>query len=128
MNIDVTGVVLIGTLSLVAATCGQPARSGADGPRDNTITNESSTPVDAQGQMSVEDMMKDIRQNCQAPMQSMDALQRTIVEARASNDSTRMRSALLQTEESLDEMHRRMDICVNTMGMMEQLHVAGAER
>jgi hypothetical protein len=45
-----------------------------------------------------------------------------IEEAKASNDPTKMRTALDQAERSLDSMNSHMNMCMGMMGNMKGMH------
>jgi hypothetical protein len=82
------------------------------------------TPADkpAHQMMSMGDMMKGCREHCQATTTSLDQLAKTIADAKGSNDVTKMRSALDQTDKALTDMREHMKMCMNTMNMMEKMH------
>jgi hypothetical protein len=82
----------------------------------------------AQGQMSMEDMMKGCREHCETAMKSTDTLAKTIADAKASNDPAKMRAALEQAEKPLADMRQHMNMCMNMMTMMQKMHGGGANR
>lgn len=73
------------------------------------------------GQMSMDDMMKQCREHCQATSQSADQTLATIREAKQSNDPAQMRAALDAVEKPLAEMQEHMKMCMQMMDMM-QMH------
>ena len=46
-------------------------------------------------------------------------------DARASNDTARMRAALEQLSKALEDMRGHMNMCMNMMSMMENMHGKG---
>ena len=78
------------------------------------------------GQMSMDGMMKQCREHCEAAMKSTDGLAKTIADARASNDPARMRAALEQAEKPLADMRQHMSMCMNMMAMMQKMQGGGA--
>ena len=105
----VAAVVALFGIGAVAQQQGRPAQqSGQQQP--------------AQGQMSMEDMMKGCREHCETAMKSTDALAKTIADARASNDPAKMRAALEQSEKPLTDMRQHMSMCMNMMTMMQKMH------
>jgi hypothetical protein len=61
----------------------------------------------AERKMSMDDMMKECRQHCQATTKSLEQLTKTIDEARASNDPARMQTALGRAQKELAPFARR---------------------
>lgn len=70
------------------------------------------------GRMSMDDMMKQCREHCQATSRSADQMLTTIREARQSNDPAETRGALETIEKPLAEMQEHMKMCLHTMDMM----------
>jgi hypothetical protein len=73
------------------------------------------------GQMSMDDMMKQCREHCQATSTSVDQTLATIRDATESNDPAKMRAALDTVEKPLAEMQEHMKMCMQMMDMM-QMH------
>jgi YHS domain-containing protein len=77
------------------------------------------------GQMSMDDMMAGCRKHCQTTMKSMEQMERTMVDAKASNDPAKMRAALDQAQKPLADMKEHMNMCMNMMNMMQKMHGQG---
>lgn len=71
--------------------------------------------------MSMDNMMKGCREQCQATTTSIDKALSSIGEAKKSTDPARMRAAFDQVEKQLTEMKSHMAICMNMMNMMQQM-------
>ena len=67
--------------------------------------------------MSMDDMMKGCKEQCEKNMTSIDQIAATMKQARESNDPAQMRSALEQGEKSLAEMKTHMSSCMSMMNM-----------
>src|SRR5712691_11335795 len=63
-----------------------------------------------QGQMSMDNMMKGCLEHCEPSMKAMDALARTIGDAKA-KDPAKMRAALEQAEKPLADVRQHMTMC-----------------
>jgi hypothetical protein len=61
--------------------------------------------------------MKECRQHCQRTRESAANLQKTLEDAKQSNDPAKMRNAIEQAQKPLAEMQSHMDMCMNMMGM-----------
>ncbi len=70
------------------------------------------------GMMSMDNMMQECRKHCQRTRGSIANLQKTLEEARQSNDPAKMRNAIEQAEKPLADMQNHMDMCMNMMNMM----------
>ena len=68
--------------------------------------------------MSMDEMMKGCKEQCQKTMTSIDQITATMKQARESNDPAQMRSALERGEKSLGEMKDHMSSCMGMMNMM----------
>ena len=79
-------------------------------------------PEQKSGQMSMDDMMKGCREHCQTNTKSMDAMDKAMGDAAASNDAAKMRAALTDAQKQLGEMRKHMSMCMNMMNMMEKMH------
>ena len=73
-------------------------------------------------------MMKGCLEHCELSMKAMDALARTIADAKASKDQAKMRAALEQAEKPLADVRQHMTMCTNMMSMMQKMHDGGAIR
>jgi uncharacterized protein YlxW (UPF0749 family) len=73
-------------------------------------------------QMSMDDMMNGCREHCEQTSASIDALMKTMDEAKQSNDPAKMRAALDQAQKPLADMKQHMNMCMNMMGMMQKMH------
>ena len=71
--------------------------------------------------MPMGDTMKDCMKHHQAGMKSMDQLSKTLEDAKQSNDSGKMRTAIDQAQKHLTEMKEQMSKCGKMMGMMEKM-------
>jgi len=67
--------------------------------------------------MSMDDMMKGCKEQCEKNMTSIDQTAAAMKKARESNDSAQMRTALEQGEKSLGEMKEHMSSCMSMMKM-----------
>jgi soluble cytochrome b562 len=56
---------------------------------------------------------------------SVDQLSKTLEAAKQSNDPSKMRAAIDQTQKHLSEMKEHMSMCGNMMSMMEKMHGTG---
>lgn len=72
------------------------------------------------GMMSMHKMMQECQQHCQRTRDSAANLQKTLEEARQSNDPAKMRSAIEQAQKPLAAMQNHMDMCMNMMSMQEK--------
>lgn len=82
------------------------------------MSQQSSSPSRPADQMNMGDMMKGCREHCQRTIGSIGNLERTITDARQSNDVGKMRSALDQAQKPLAEMRDHMNMCMKMMDMM----------
>lgn len=82
-------------------------------------------PPQKSGQMSMGDMMSGCREHCQATMKSMEQLQETMDDAKASNDPEKMRAALDQAKKPIADMNEHMGMCMSMMSMMQKMHGGG---
>ena len=94
---------------------------GAVAQQQSRPAQQSGQQQPAQGQMSMDDMMKMCREHCETAMKSNDALAKTLADARASNDPAKMRAALEQAEKPLADMRQHMNMCMNMMTMMQKM-------
>ncbi|HWQ54051.1 MAG TPA: hypothetical protein VN442_10230 [Bryobacteraceae bacterium] len=69
------------------------------------------------GMMSMDNMMKECRQHCQRTRESAANLEKTLEDAKQSNDPAKMRSAIEQAQKPLAAMQSHMNMCMNMMGM-----------
>lgn len=69
------------------------------------------------GMMSMDNMMQDCQRHCQRTRNSATNLQKTLEEAKRSNDPAKMRNAIEQAQKPLAEMQNHMDMCMNMMSM-----------
>ena len=67
--------------------------------------------------MSTDNMMNECRQHCQRTRESAANLQKTLEDAKQSNDPAKMRNAIEQAQKPLAEMQNHMNMCMNMMGM-----------
>jgi hypothetical protein len=81
-----------------------------------------------EGKMSMDDMMKGCREHCEQTSSSIDKMATSMKEARESNDPAKMRQALEDAREPLEEMRDHMRMCTNMMGMMQKMHGEKAPR
>lgn len=81
-----------------------------------------------EGKMSMGDMMKGCRAHCKQTSSSIDRMATSMKEARESNDPAKMRQALEDAQEPLEEMRDHMRMCTNMMGMMQKMHGEKAPR
>ena len=112
-----------GLLAIAAATFITVSAIAQTPPQQNP-----QAPTQRGQMMSMGDMMKGCREHCQMSMKSMDGLAKTVADARASNDSAKMRAALQQVEKPLADMRQHMTMCMNMMSMMEKMHGNGTNR
>ena len=73
----------------------------------------------------MDDTMKDCMKHHQAGMKSMDQLSKTLEDAKQSNDSGKMRTAIDQAQKHLAEMKEQMSKCGKMMSMMEKMQGMG---
>lgn len=71
--------------------------------------------------MSMEDMTKQCRDHCTKASKSMDDTMKMMNDAKTSNDATKMRTALDQTQKQMTEMKEHMTMCMNMMDMMQKM-------
>ena len=107
-------------MTVLSVACGQSPQSDPAAASGSVQSPPGAPPADGQGQMSLDDMINSIREDCRAPLAAVDDLRGTVSRARASDDVRTMRSALRVAEESLTEMHKRVGMCVNTVEVMRQ--------
>src|SRR2546425_1554568 len=67
--------------------------------------------------MSMDNMMKQCREHCSAATKQMDDMMKKMSDARASNDSAKMRGALEDAQKPLTDMRNHMDQCMSMMNM-----------
>ena len=77
--------------------------------------------VKSMEKMPMDDTMKDCMKHHQAGMKSMDQLSKTLEDAKQSNDSGKMRTAIDQAHKHLAEMKEQMSKCGKMMSMMEKM-------
>jgi len=75
--------------------------------------------------MSMDKMMEQCRQHCESTAKSVDALMKTVADAKQSNDPAKMRAALDAVEKPLGEMKNHMNMCMSMMKMMGDMHMRG---
>jgi seryl-tRNA synthetase len=75
--------------------------------------------------MPMDDTMKDCMKHHQASMKSMNQLSKTLDDAKQSNDSGKMRTAIDQAQKQLAEMKEQMSKCGKMMSMMEKMDGMG---
>ena len=66
------------------------------------------------GKMSMDEMMKDCKEHHESAMKSVDQMMKMMDGAKQSNDPTKMRSALDQSQKQLGEMKEHISMCGNT--------------
>lgn len=64
-------------------------------------------------------MMQSCQKNMQTMMQSNEQLKKTIADAKASNDTAKMQSALSDAEKYVDSKNEHMKTCMNMMQNMK---------
>ncbi|SRR6266852_4425263 len=67
-------------------------------------------------------MMQCCQKNMQTLMQSNGQLKKTIADAKASNDPTKMQSALSDAEKYVDSRNDHMETCMSMMNMPKPAH------
>jgi hypothetical protein len=75
-----------------------------------------------QGAMTMGEMMKSCQEHCRMTSASIDNMNKTIDEAKRSNDPAKMRQALDEVQKPLASMKEHMNMCMNMMGMMQKMH------
>ena len=106
-----TFVTMLGAAALLSATV-LAQQQGARG------QSAPAPPQQGQQTMSMDGMMKMCREHCEMTTKSVDQVSKVIQDARASNDVTKMRAALDQTQKPLAEMKDHMAMCMKMMDMM----------
>ena len=97
----------------------------------NPATSQEKPATSPTGQMKsmekmpMDDTMKDCMKHHQAGMKSMDQLSKTLEDAKQSNDSGKMRTAIDQAQKHLAEMKEQMSKCGKMMSMMEKMQGMG---
>ena len=72
--------------------------------------------------MQMDEMMKKCSDHHQAMRKSMDQMGKTMESAKQSNDSSKLRAAIDETQKQLTEMKEHMAMCGNMMSMMQKMH------
>ncbi len=67
-------------------------------------------------------MMQDCHKNMQSMMDSNTQATKDIEAAKQSNDPAKMRAALDEAQKSLTGMNDHMNMCMDMMGMMQNMH------
>ena len=77
------------------------------------------------GKMSMDEMMKDCKENHESAMKSVDQMMKMMDGAKQSNDPAKMGAAQDQRTKTTREMKEHMTMCRNMMGMMEKMQGMG---
>ena len=103
-------VTMLGAAALLSATV--LAQQGA------RAQTQPAPQQQGQQTMSMDGMMKMCREHCEMTTKSVDQVSKVIQDAKASNDVTKMRAALDQTQKPLAEIRDHMAMCMKMMDMM----------
>jgi predicted RNase H-like nuclease (RuvC/YqgF family) len=90
--------------------------------QQKSATQGQKTEQQRGGSMQMGDMMAACREHCQATSNSIDQLNKTIDEAKRSNDPAKMRAALESVQKPLTDMKNHMSMCMSMMNMMQNMH------
>lgn len=75
--------------------------------------------------MSMDDMMKNCREHCQATSKSIAQMSSAMNDAKQSNDPSKTRAAIDQAQKPLADMKDHMKMCMDMMSMMQNMHGMG---
>src|SRR2546425_12616699 len=118
---QVTGrylTVIVGTAVMLAlAVPAYTQSANRSGPPDTATTRQAAPKTS----MSMDNMMKQCREHCSAATKQMDDMMKKMSDARASNDSAKMRGALEDAQKPLTDMRNHMDQCMSMMNMMQSM-------
>lgn len=75
--------------------------------------------------LSMDDMMKNCREHCEATSTSIDQMSSAMNNATQSNEPSKMRAAIDQAQKPLAAMKDHMKMCMDMMSMMQSMHGMG---
>lgn len=93
----------------------------ASGAWAQSATQKPQGQQSGQMMMSMDDMMKGCRDHCTKASTSMDGTMKMMNDARQSSDAAKMRMTIDQAQKQMTEVREHMSMCMNMMGMMQNM-------
>ena len=113
---------LVGTAAAVAIAISASAQQ----PTTSNQPQNQGMQMGQSHQGNMNKMMDRCRTTMQSMMQTNERAKRDIDAARASNDAAKMKSALGEAEQAIDQMNDHMSTCMSMMNMMQNMHGMGS--